>query len=231
MDGGRANGYDPGGRYRMRYTTAAVLLAAALAAAVAAGPAHAAGRSVYGPETPGDSAFVRVVHAAPGWPSIEPELGSTRFGALSFGQATAYRPVAPDIYLFTAGSLEQELIPGSGRYYTVAVLPDAVVVLEDPAHTDPARAQVFLYNLSTAARVDLATVDGRTTVVAGVKPRSSGMAVVNAVSARLAVRGGGSPLAVIGDLGLARGSSFSVFVLGSSSSPTVFTLRAAVQVE
>jgi alginate O-acetyltransferase complex protein AlgF len=214
----------------MRFTTAAVLLAAALAFAPAA-PAPAAGRSVYGPETPGDSAFVRVVHAIPGSPALEPELGSTRFGALSYAQATAYRPVAPDIYQFSAGSLEQELIPASGRYYTIALLPDAVVVLEDPAHTDPARAQVFLYNFSTLPRVDLATADGKTTVVAGVAPRAFGMVVVNAVSARLAVRSAGSPLKPVGDLGLARGSSFSVFVLGSASSPSVFTLRAAVQAE
>lgn len=230
MDGHPANRYDPRGRYRMRFTTAAVLLAAALATAPAA-PAPAAGRSVYGPETPGDSAFVRVVHASPGSPALEPELGSTRFGSLSYAQATAYRPVAPDIYQFSAGSLEQELIPVSGRYYTIALLPGAVVVLEDPAHTDPARAQVFLYNLSTIPRVDLATADGKTAVVAGVAPRASGMVVVNAVSARLAVRGAGSQVAAIGDLGLSRGSSFSVFVLGSASSPSVFTLRAAVQVE
>lgn len=215
----------------MRFTTAAALLAAALAAALAVPPLAAANRSVYGPEAPGDSAFVRVVNAVPGSPPLEAELGSTRFGALAYGQASPYRPVTPDIYVFAAGSLEQELIPGAGRYYTVAALPDAVVVLEDPAHTDPARAQLFLYNLSTLPRVDLATADGKTAVVAGVKPRSSGLAVVNAVAARLAVRSGGAQLRAVGDLGLSRGSSFSVFVLGTPSSPVVLTLRAAVQVE
>ena len=139
--------------------------------------------------------------------------------------------MTPDIYLFSAGGMELEIIPVSGRYYTVAVLPDAIVVLEDPAHTDPARAQLFLYNLSSLARVELTTADGKTTVIAGVASRSSGLAVVNAVAARLAVRSGGTQVKAIGDLGLARGSSFSVFVLGGGSSPAVFTLKAAVQVE
>jgi alginate O-acetyltransferase complex protein AlgF len=214
----------------MRSTTAAALLAAALTVVLAVPPLPAAGRSVYGPEAPGDSAFVRVVNASAGSLPLESELGSTRFGALAFAQVSPYRPVAPDIYVFAAGSLEQEVIPGSGRYYTIAVLPDAVVVLEDPSHTDPARAQLFLYNLSTLPRVDLATADGKTTVVANVKPGASGMAVVNAISARLAVRSAGALLKAVGDLGLSRGSSFSVFVLGGSS-PAVVTQRATVQVE
>ena len=211
----------------MRLIIAPVLLAGLLAAL----PLAAANRSVYGPEAPGDSAFVRIVNAVPGSRPLETELGATRFDPLPYAQASPYRPVTPDIYVFSASSIEQEIIPGSGRYYTIAVLPDAVVVLEDPAHTDPARAQLFLYNLSSLARVELTTADGKTKVIPGVASRSSGLAVVNAVAARLAVRSGGTQVKAIGDLGLARGSSTSVFVLGGASSAVVFTLKAAVQVE
>lgn len=194
-------------------------------------PVFAGTRSVYGPEVPGDAALVRIVNAVPGSSPLQAELGATSFDPLPYAQISPYRTVTPDIYLFSAAGVEQEIIPLSGRYYTVAVLPGAIVVLEDPAHTDPARAQLFLYNFSLLSRIDLATADGKTSVIAGVRSRSSGLAVVNAVAAPLAVMSGGSRVKAIGDLGLARGSSFSVFVLGGESTTAVFTAKARVQVE
>jgi alginate O-acetyltransferase complex protein AlgF len=198
---------------------------------IATSSVNAANRSVYGPEVPGDSAFVRIVNADPGSAPLNAELGATSFTSLGYAQASPYKAVTPDIYLFSANEKELEVIPMSGRYYTVAILPAAIVVLEDPAHTDPARAQLFLYNFSSLPRVDLTTADGKTTVIGGIRPNASGLAVVNAVAARLAIRTGGAVVKSLGDLGLARGASFSTFVVGSASSPAVFTLKAAVQVE
>jgi len=205
--------------------------AALLALLVVSFPLAAANKSVYGPEVPGDSAFVRIVNAASGAAKLSAELGATSWEPLGFAEASVYRPVTPDIYSFSAGGREVEVIPGSGRYYTIAVLPNDIVVLEDPTHTDPARAQLFLYNFSSLPRVELATADGKTTVIAAVRQNASGLAVVNAVAARLAVKSGGVLVKAIGDLGLARGSSFSVFVLGDAGSPAVFTLKAAVKAE
>lgn len=202
----------------------------ALAILVAA-PGVAGTRSVYGPEVPGDAAFVRIVNAVPGSSDLETELGATTFDPLSYAEVSPYRAVTPDIYFFSADDEELEIIPKSGCYYTVAVLPDAIVVLDDPAHTDPARAQLFLYNLSSLPRIDLATADGKTRVIADVRSRSSGLAIVNAVAASLAVTSGGARVKLVGDLGLARGSSFSVFVLGGGSATAVFTAKARVQVE
>jgi len=209
----------------MRFVTALAL------AILVAAPICAGTRSVYGPEVPGDAAFVRIVNGVPGSTPLASELGATLFDPLAYAEVSPYRAVTPDIYLFSAAGEEQEIIPLSGRYYTVAVLPGAVVVLEDPAHTDPARAQLFLYNFSSLPSADLATADGKTRVIAAVLPRSSGLAVVNAVAASLAVTSGGARVKLIGDLGLARGSSFSVFVLDGGSAAVVFTAKARVQVE
>jgi alginate O-acetyltransferase complex protein AlgF len=206
-------------------------LSVLLALLVVSLPLAAANKSVYGPEVPGDASFVRIVNGVPGSAKLSAELGATTWEPLGFAEASAYKPVTPDIYSFAAGGREVEIIPGAGRYYTIAVLPKDIVVLEDPAHTDPARAQLFLYNFSSLPRVELATADGKTTVIPAVRQNASGLAVVNAVAAKLAVRSGGTQLKAIGDLGLARGSSFSVFVLGGAASPAVFALKAAVKAE
>ena len=95
-------------------------------------PVCAGTRSVYGPEVPGDAAFVRILNVVPGSSPLEPEVGATVFDPLAYAEVSPYRAVTPDIYLFSAAGEEQEIIPLSGRYYTVAVLPNAIVVLEDP---------------------------------------------------------------------------------------------------
>ncbi len=188
-------------------------------------------KSVYGPETPGNSAFVRFVNATPGEP-LSLELGATAYEPLKYGAVSAYKPVTPDIYqLYVSDDLDQEVIPKSGAYYTIACLPKAIVVFSDPPHVDPARVQLFLYNLSSLAKLDLKTADGKTAVIAAVASKASGMKIVNAVAVSLAVFNGQKKVGPVGDLGLERGSSFSVFVLGEGASPSVFAVKARVAVE
>jgi alginate O-acetyltransferase complex protein AlgF len=188
-------------------------------------------KSVYGPETPGNSAFVRFVNAVPGKPPIELDLGATRFDALGYAEVSPYRPVTPDIYQLEAAGQEKEVIPRSGVYYTIVCAPKAIVVLEDPPHVDPARAQLFLYNFSPLPKVDLKTADGKTGVIPAVAPATAGMKTVNAAAVSLAVFSGDRRLSLLGDLGLQRGSSFSIFVLGENASPSVFAVKARVVAE
>jgi hypothetical protein len=201
-----------------------------IAALLAPAAARADTRSVYGPEVPGDSAFARFVNAIPGSTAQEFELGATSFDPLGYAAVSPYKPVTPDIYQISAGGRDLEIIPRSGVYYTIVCSPQAITVLEDPAHVDPARAQVFLYNLSTIASLDLKTSDGRTGVILGVRSGASGVKVVNAVTVSLAVWNAASRIASVGDLGLARGSSFSVFAIGGAS-PVVFAVKATVAPE
>lgn len=222
MDAGCVKRYD---RHEMK---AAVALGILLALSTLAA---AETRSVYGPPVPGDAAFVRIVNAIPGKALLEIELGATRFVPLGWAKASPYRPVTPDIYQLEAAGNEGEIIAKSGRYYTVACTPTGISIYEDPAHTDPARAQLFLYNLSALPLMDLRTADGKSRVISGVSPRSAGTAIVNAVRVSLAVFSNGASIAGLGDLGLARGSSFSVFVLAADPSPMVFTVKARVAVE
>jgi len=227
MDAKRANCYDPGRENAVKTAYLFAILIALCTTALATGET----RSVYGPQAPGDAAFVRLVDAIPGKTHLEIEIGATRYGALGWTEVSPYRPVTPDIYQLEAAGNEAEIIAGSGRYYTVVCMPTGITVYEDPAHTDPARAQLFLYNLSPLPQIDLRTADGKSRVISGVGPRSAGLAVVNAVRVALAVFSEGTSIAGLGDLGLERGSSFSVFVLAADQAPVVFTVRARVAME
>ncbi len=172
--------------------------------------------TLYGTQAPKDAAFVRVFRAVEG-------AGPLEVGARSFapppGGVTPYRPVLPDIYLVRAGDQELELIPQVKRYYTLALTAEGLRVFEDVEHTDPARAQLVLYNLLPKGKVELKTADGRTPVIGAVGPGEAGRVNVNPVTVELGVFGAGGPALLLGDPGLRRGASYSVFVFQGGSGP------------
>ncbi len=194
------------------------LLGAGLLAGILAGA-----DTLYGTQAPKDAAFVRVFRAVEGGGALE--VGARSFDPPA-GGVTAYRPVLPDIYLLRAGDQELELIPKVRRYYTLTLTAEGLRVFEDVEHTDPARAQLVLYNLLPREKVELKTADGSTPVIAAVGPGEAGRIDVNPVSVRLGVfRAGGPPL-MLGDPGLRRGSSYSVFVFPGGSGPRVVFAKA-----
>ncbi len=201
-----------------------------LLAFLVAVPAGAAGpQSVYGPSTPGDSAFARVINLLPD--PVRVSLGATRIGPVNRGAVSSYYAVVPDIYTVRVGGEELEVVPQSGTWTTIACTPGGLVAFDDPPHTDPARAQLFLYNLTTAARLDLKTADGRTTVIGGVKSGASAQVVVNAVTVALAVFNGTTALKLPNALALTRGSSYSVFALADGDDISVLAVKAVVKAE
>jgi alginate O-acetyltransferase complex protein AlgF len=197
---------------------------------VVAGPLGAQGpRSVYGPSAPGDSAFVRVVNLLPD--PVRVSLGATRIGPVTVSTVSSYEPVVPDVYQVRAGGNEREVVPQSGAWLTIACTRQGIVLFTDPPHTDPARAQVFLYNLSSLPSLDLKTADGKTAVIGGVAKEASAQVVVNAVTVTLAVFSGATRVGDAGKLPLARGSSYSVFAVDTGKGVQVLTVKADVKVE
>jgi alginate O-acetyltransferase complex protein AlgF len=193
-------------------------------------PGGAQGRqSVYGPSAPGDSAFVRVLSLLPD--PVRISLGATRIGPVPPSTVSSYQPVLPDIYLVRAAGKELEVVPKSGAWLTIACTPKGIILFDDPPHTDPARAQIFLYNLTMLPSLDLRTADGKTTVLAGVKSGASAQVVVNALTVSLALYNGKALVMPVGTLALQRGSSFSVFALGQNAAVSVLTAKADVKVD
>ncbi len=179
--------------------------------------------TLYGTQAPKDSAFVRFFRGIDGGGTLE--VGGRSFDPAA-GEVTPYRPVPPDIYLLQAGGQEIELIPKTGHYYTAALTSAGLLLIEDVVHTDPARAQLVLYNLLPRGQVGLKTADGRTGIIPAVDPGGAGRINVNAVPVQLAVFGASGPLARLGDPGLRRGASYSIFVFLKGSVPQVVWTKA-----
>ena len=184
--------------------------------------------TLYGTQAPKDAAFVRVLRAAGGGEAVE--LGAKRFDP-ALGEVTPYRPVVPDIYLLSAGGQETELIAKAKHYYTVALTPQGFQLFEDVEHTDPARAQLVLYNLLAQGRVELKASEGNVSVIPAVAASTAGRVNVNAVPVQFAVYLDSKPLATLGDTSLRRGASYSVFVYRRGSAPQVLWAKAELAQE
>jgi len=206
-------------------------LSIALAALGAAVCAPAVAQTLYGAAAPPGAAYVRVFRAAAGAPGRALILGATRFQVQEPGSVTPYRPVSPDVYQVRSDGHSAEIIPGVGRYYTVALTRQGIRVVEDPAHTDPARAQLVLYNLSSLQRVELRSEDGRTRVIPPLAAGEAGRVTVNAVPVRLAVFADGEMLEAARDPGLGRGSSYSAFVFEEDGRARVLWAEAALALD
>ena len=188
-------------------------------------PALRGQEGLYGAAAPADAAFVRVVNAQTE-PLTELWIGATRFAALAARAASPYRPVNPGIHQVFVGSRSEELIPRRGVYYTVLVTTNTLAIVEDTAHTRPDRAQIVLYNVSGVDSLSLRTADADATVIPDVSTGSSGTAQVNAVPVELALFRGGERLEILGDLGLTRGQSYSIFVSAAGDSGSAGTAGA-----
>ena len=186
---------------------------------------------LYGAGVPQDAGLVRIVNAVSDQPLRSVWVGATRFDAVERFGVTPYRPVAPGIHQVMIAGQSEELIPQRGGYYSVILWDRGLSILPDRAHTRPDRSQIFLYNLSDVGAVELRTGDGATTVIPAVAAGESGVVEVNPIAIELALYHGGAIVEPIGDLGLQRGQSYSVFLFGSGAATRTVIVQAAIDLE
>ena len=186
---------------------------------------------LYGAGAPDDAAFVRLVNGVDDGPLAEVWVGATRFEPVAPLSASQYRPVSPGIHQISVGGESEELIPRRAKYYSVVVSENGLHILEDSAHTRPDRAQIFLYNFSDVSPMALRTADGSTAVIGDVASGTSSVVEVNPVPLEFALFHSVELVAAIGDPGLERGQSYSVFVFGRQGQLRVIIEQAAIAPE
>ncbi|TVQ36628.1 MAG: hypothetical protein EA384_13800 [Spirochaetaceae bacterium] len=218
-------------RPRITVTRAAAVMGAMLALFLTGSLAAQSGNGLYGAAAPDDAAFVRVVHGGPSGALRDIWIGATHFRLVEPLTVSAYRPLTPGIHQVMVSGLNAELIPRRGNYYTVVVSGDRLHVLQDTAHTRPDRAQLVLYNFSDAEHLALRTADGATPVIEEVAAGGAGVIEVNAVAVELALFRASEVFAYVGDPGLERGQSYSVFAFSVAGETRVIVAQAEIALE
>ncbi len=165
---------------------------------------------LYAPSVPENAALVRVVNLREGEESPRLDVGRERFAPLPAGEVGPYRPVPPGVYIL-GGAGGVEFSPEPGRFYSLVVSEgSAPAVVRDEAHTDPARAQLVMYNFGDAP-ADLFALPGGAIIFEKIPTEESEAMAVNAIEVALSVRVGGEER-LRRELQLERGESYGIFV-------------------
>lgn len=169
--------------------------------------------SLYDPAPPPGSAFVRLIAAVP---AAESTLGGLALGALEAGGVSAYVPVKAGTHTLTpATGWSVSATVEAGAYYSVVLGPDgSSTVLSDAANDSLAKALVQVYNVGSAADVDLQLADGSVDVIADVAPGGQGHRAVNPIAVSLRVVADGTPTTELADRSLGQGRVYTVVAHG-----------------
>jgi alginate O-acetyltransferase complex protein AlgF len=197
--------------------------------------AFAQSGSLYGLSLDESAILVRVANLrSEGAASLR--LGSSRLIAQEPGDVTAYLAVAADLYILRYQGENLEFIPRQGTIYTIVAGDSDLILLEDQAHDDPLRCQLYVY-VQTAAGVtgtplSLKTADGSTALLENIAPGSSAAIAVNPVAIELALFDDtGRKVSADFDPMMARGASIAIAArLVAGDRAEVTTRVAEIQV-
>ncbi|GGN44059.1 alginate O-acetyltransferase AlgF [Deinococcus daejeonensis] len=160
---------------------------------------------LYAPAPPANSAFVRVLNtpaATVGTKAITAEKGA----------ASAYIVIPQGDVTAKLGTVSGKIKVEAGNFYSVFVQGGKLIALADDGAENRAKAMLIIYNLSKTASVDLKTADGKTTVITGVKPGTSGSRAVNGITVTLAAFNGTKTLGALKEMKLERGNAYAIVV-------------------
>jgi len=175
-------------------------------------------QGLYDAAPPADSAFVRVLN-------IPTATLGTKAVTAEKGAASAYVVVTQGQMAAKLGPTTGKFNLEAGKFYSVIQTGDKLVLLTDQAADSRAKALLTVYNLSKVASIDLKTADGKTTVIAGVKPGESGNRAVNGITVELAAFNGTKVLGALKSVALERGNAYAIVVTDSSMTITTSSTK------
>lgn len=201
-------------RFFARFAFVAILL----------GGAGIATAGLYPPAAPPGSAFIRVFNAT-SQARVAAQVGSKNLGDTAAFGASSYVFLPPGQYPVKIGTATQTAALQGKHCYTAALEDGGRMHLFDqPCFNSQLKALIAVYNMIDGTTLSLRTTDG-TTVVDGIAANGSGQREVNPVKASLAVYDGSGKLADAKPVMLSRGSTYSLFVLGTRSSPVLIWIN------
>jgi alginate O-acetyltransferase complex protein AlgF len=159
---------------------------------------------LYAPPPPADAAYVRAIGAG-SMVSLGSSVMAVPSNSISEGGAGTYSLVTQGKY----GEGQQALEVKAGRYYSVVSKPTQKL-LEDPIASDPAKALLVFYNLTSKPGLSLKTADGKTEIIAATAPASLGSRSVNALKVGFGLADANSVLATTPVQQLERGQAYSL---------------------
>lgn len=180
---------------------------------------------LYGPETPDDIAWIRVLNT--GAEPVTAWIAGSELVAEPLS-ATSYTPVDPG-----EGSVEVQGEPVSyeaaaGQFLTLALTADGGVFVADPALRDVSRGLLGLMNLTERPALSLLT-QGGDTVVSDVAPGEAHAVTISPAQTALLVTGADGTLAEVESSLFDRAQAYTVVVLEGENGVMALLLTASAE--
>ncbi len=189
---------------------------------------HAGEEALYGPRAPAGSAFVRLFNATAS-AGVEARLSELVLRADRAYGASAYGFLVPGRKTLRAGGHTLNMILAADRSYTAVLLPDRLVLVEDPVLRDRKKAWLVFYNLTGSDRLSLRTGRKKRTVFRQTAAMTCAARGVNPVQVELDVYDGETLFARAPQIALGRGRMFSLFVCGDRNAPVAVWVENSVR--
>lgn len=190
----------------LKAPSAAVFIAV-FAAAVAA---QAQDAGLYGRAVDPNASFVRVV-------AFEQQTAMIGGKPVSPSQGVSpYVNVDPGAVSVSSGGTNATLNVEPGKYYTMTMGADGERVFSDSVKSDPAKAQLYLYNLSDIPNVDLFVPAAKAVALKGVAAgQSKDVALKAPLSLAFEVQKDGYTVASVDAIDLKRKAGYSIVITGA----------------
>ncbi|TRO33975.1 alginate O-acetyltransferase AlgF [Pseudomonas sp. ALS1131] len=186
--------------------------ACALALGLGMIQAQADDGALYGPKAPKGSAFVRAYNASSA--ELDVSVGQTQLKQISPLDSSDFKFLPAGSYQAQVGNSQMPVDLEPEHYYTlVSQTGDKPRLVEEPPFTSRQKALLRVQNL-TDSTLSVKTADGKTAVVADVKPDGRGDREINPVKVGLALFDGERKVADLKPVTLERGEVVSLFVTG-----------------
>lgn len=186
--------------------------ACALALGLGMIQAQADDGALYGPKAPKGSAFVRAYNA--GSAELDVSVGQTQLKQIAPLGSSDFKYLPAGSYQAQVGNAQMPVDLEAEHYYTlVSQTGDKPRLVEEPPFTSRQKALLRVQNL-TDSTLSLKTADGKTAVVADVKPDGRSDREINPVKVGLALFDGERKVADLKPVTLERGEVVSLFVTG-----------------
>lgn len=187
-----------------------VLGACALALSVGMLQAQADDGALYGPKAPKGSAFVRAYNASSA--ELDINVGEAQLKQVGPLGSSDFKFLPAGSYQAQVGNAQLPVQLQADRYYTLVSQTGAEPrLVEEPPFTSRQKALLRVQNLS-GTTLSLKTSDGKTDVVADVKPDGRGDREINPVKVGLALFDGERKVADLKPVTLARGEVVCLYI-------------------
>lgn len=188
-------------------------------------PAHANDGGLYQSIIDPNLSFIRVVMNNDETPTIAGKSLSDAQGAISPYLAT--NPGDVDI---TIGSAQGQINAESGIFYTVMLDEDGTTkVFEDEIGKSPAKASLFVYNLSSKADLDLFVPKAKRNALSDIdEGMSKSVSIKAPLKLAFSVKDGDTVVAEVPQIALKRGGSVAIVIMENEEGINALVVDGAI---